>query len=640
MADWIDIILARAISPQGQIEQAAATASSAAARANNVVNNLEGLEERAQSAAETAESASSAVTGALEDINGALESLDTTIDTKIASKMANNVENISISDTNTSIAKSKTMSVTTGGNTNTYVVEKNYTSFGDNEDGSMTQKAIKGYVDNVKTELQSQINSHGGGGGGVSNLGSENSGSIVIVGQDGSIVAGDTSEQTIIEALIRTGIYQAKNAVGLSIDYENKNIGRTQEATNGTNFNNYSMYGGRMRCNVADNGTITAFYGDSNYREDGSNGQVMIYQPKFYYQRVLINTTNNDVGKIVRKESLIISPTAQSGFKLHPAFIDENGQEINYILLSAYEGCAFDTSENQYITNDGSGVDFNTDKLSSIANAKPISGERNSLTITNAERLATNRGEGWHIANLKVYSIDQMLSMIEYGTLNIQNAIEVGISNLQNSYINNYASNTGSTSSLGNSTGAANSTTNITNGITNTYGEAGKRAISYRGEENPFGNIWKFIGGINIAGDGTNKGGIPYICKNYNYSTTITQDYEDIGICMPNNSDWISGMGYGKEKYDWIFIPVEASGANSATPVGDYIWVTSNLNETHYLAIGGNWLFTSKDGMFYYACDKGVNYSAATFGARLMFAPTKNSIHDNNYALWQQKMGG
>jgi hypothetical protein len=37
------------------------------------------------------------------------------------------------------------------------------------------------------------------------------------------------------------------------------------------------MYGGRMRCNVTDNGTITAFYGDSNYKEDGSNGQVMVY---------------------------------------------------------------------------------------------------------------------------------------------------------------------------------------------------------------------------------------------------------------------------------------------------------------------------------------------------------------------------
>jgi hypothetical protein len=95
---------------------------------------------------------------------------------------------------------------------------------------------------------------------------------VVIVGTDGSIAAGDTSEQAIIEALIRTGVYHAKNAVGLGLDYENKAIDRTQESTSTTNFNNYSMYGGRKRCNVNDNGTITAFYGDSNYKEDGSNG--------------------------------------------------------------------------------------------------------------------------------------------------------------------------------------------------------------------------------------------------------------------------------------------------------------------------------------------------------------------------------
>jgi hypothetical protein len=32
------------------------------------------------------------------------------------------------------------------------------------------------------------------------------------------------------------------------------------------------MYGGRMRCNVADDGTINAFYGDPTYADDGSNG--------------------------------------------------------------------------------------------------------------------------------------------------------------------------------------------------------------------------------------------------------------------------------------------------------------------------------------------------------------------------------
>ena len=54
----------------------------------------------------------------------------------------------------------------------------------------------------------------------------------------------------------------------------------------GEDFNQFLMYGGRIKCNVADDGTINAFYGENGYTEDGSNGQVMIYQPKFYYRRV------------------------------------------------------------------------------------------------------------------------------------------------------------------------------------------------------------------------------------------------------------------------------------------------------------------------------------------------------------------
>lgn len=663
--DIIDIILARAKSFTGETATLTRQAQQAMADANNIVDRLEAIENDTQSANEAANTAATAAQEAADsftemkaDINAAAADLvdehiaeamgDTSSDINDlktrTSALENQIQNaggtITFTDNNTAAAKIKQANVTKNGTTNTYVVEKNYTSYGDNEDGSMTQKAIKSYITDVKTNLESQIRNSSGSGGGTSNLGDENAGSVVIVGPDGNIIAGDTSEQDIIEVLIRTGVYHAKNAVGTTIDYENKSIDRTQEATNSTNFSNYAMYGGRKRCNVNDSGEITAFYGDNNYKEDGTNGQVMVYQPKFYYQRIPINTTNSEVGKIIRKESIIISPTQQSGFKLHPAFIDENGDELEYVLISAYEGCAYDVSAEAYNKTDASGVDFNADKLSSIAGAKPISGERNSLTVANAEKLATNRGTGWHILNSKVCSIDQMLSLVEYGTFNIQSAIENGVSYLENAYNANRACITGSTAALGNASGAATTSSNIVNGVTNNYGEAGKRSISYRGEENPFGNIWKLIGDINISGDGTVRGGIPYICKNYNYASTITQDYDSVGFCLPIASDWVSGMGYGNEDYDWLFIPAEASNANSAMPVSDYIWLVQNLNGICSMSIGGDWLFEQKNGMFFYACDRNMNYSAATFGTRLVFMPTKNTIHDNNYLLWQNSMGG
>ena len=501
--DIIDIVLARALTPQQQVAKYASMANTAVTRAAAALADAEDAAETASTAAEDIESikedieaaATLIVNNIIQDDITSLESRTSTLEQQIQ----NAGGTITITDNNTAAAKIKQANITKNGTTNTYVVEKNYTTYGDNEDGSMTQKAIKSYVTDVKTNLESQIRNSSGGSGGTSNLGDENAGSVVVVGPDGNIIAGDTSEQDIIEVLIRTGVYHAKNAVGTTIDYENKSIDRTQEATNSTNFSNYAMYGGRKRCNVNDSGEITAFYGDSNYKEDGTNGQVMVYQPKFYYQRIPINTTNSEVGKIIRKESIIISPTQQSGFRLHPAFIDENGDELEYVLISAYEGCAYDVSAESYNKTDASGVDFNADKLSSIAGAKPISGERNTLTVANAEKLATNRGTGWHILNSKVCSVDQMLSLVEYGTFNIQSAIENGVSYLENAYNTNRACITGSTAALGNASGAATTSSNIVNGVTNNYGEAGKRSISYRGEENPFGNIWKLIGDINMS---------------------------------------------------------------------------------------------------------------------------------------------
>lgn len=83
--------------------------------------------------------------------------------------------------------------------------------------------------------------------------------------------------------------YTDEDIVGLCVDFENKTFKRLAGAVGlsaGSDFDKFTMYGGRRRCNVSDDGTITAYYGDENYAEDGSNGQVMVFQPKFYYKVV------------------------------------------------------------------------------------------------------------------------------------------------------------------------------------------------------------------------------------------------------------------------------------------------------------------------------------------------------------------
>ena len=83
--------------------------------------------------------------------------------------------------------------------------------------------------------------------------------------------------------------YTDEDIAGICVDYQNKTFKRLAGAYDknaGSDFDTFPMFGGRRRCNVSDDGTIVAYYGDNDYAEDGSMGQVMVYQPKFYYKVV------------------------------------------------------------------------------------------------------------------------------------------------------------------------------------------------------------------------------------------------------------------------------------------------------------------------------------------------------------------
>ena len=652
--DIIDIMLARAMTPQGQTETYVSIANSAATKAEKAKEDAAEAIATINAAAEDIADTQSAAEQLLADAQEALETAQAAqINTLDTEDVDAEVKKMTVNTNTVSGQAANTLQVITtypDNTLNTQNITKLYKSTGSNEDGTMTQKAItdalatKADTSTVATKqyVNQQIsNITITGGGGNTNLGSDNSGKIVIVGADGNIVAGAALEEEIIQALITMGGYTARDAVGIEIDYDNKTVRRTQEAsgkTMGADFDSYIMYGGRMRCNVSDDGIINAFYGENEYTEDGSNGQVMIYQPKFYYQRVPLEITANKVGKIITRDSIMVSYTPQSGFKLHPLFKDANGEELDYVLLSAYEGGLYDVSTGTYSTTTSTGVDFNNDKMTSIAGTKPITGS-SGLTFQRAEQLAKNRGIGWHIFTIEAESASQMLEVVEFGSLNGQEALGSGISSLAAGE-NNIAALSGATASLGNASGVAISTTLEANGSTSITTDSNKSAISYRGLENPWGNVWQMLGGILIYGNVTSNGGVPYICKNFNYGyTAMTEDYESAGFSLPNNSGWISALGYGERKYDWLLMPAAADNANSALPIGDNGWFDSNMNGLRMVVQGGGWSFEQSDGPFYYGCDKQpIDSTYKSYGARLLFIPTKNEIYTANIDKWEQEM--
>lgn len=439
----------------------------------------------------------------------------------------------------------------------------------------------------------------------------------------------------------------ADDIVGIQVDYKNKTFKRLAGAANltkGSDFDKFTMFGGRKRCNVADDGSIVAWYGDADYKEDGSMGQVMVYQPKFYYLvcPVEYDPIDTGIGYHLRKANYYVSEKPRAGFRLHPAFYDASGNEIDYFLTSAYEGSIYDASASAYLLNDEQVMNTGEDKFSSIAGARPASGSSQNLTRPNIEAMAQNRGTNWHSDLIKQVSAEQMLMIIEMGMMNLQTAIAQGVVSLPwttgSDTTSSYAAATGSTASLGNGTGRAEKTTTYEGGVAKEYTVDGKTSVCWRGKENFWGNIWKFVYGINIWGNGKMGGGQPYICSDFSFAESKNSgNYEPAGFTVTNANGYISAMGYSTA-CDWLFIASECLG-NSSLPVGDYTYITVNLNGYRIAQLGGSWDNWDIAGGFCWSLNNGVGNRYRNIGGRLVYIPTRDSAtYTAAIEAWKQKM--
>lgn len=415
--------------------------------------------------------------------------------------------------------------------------------------------------------------------------------------------------------------YTADDIYGVEVDFINKKFTRLAGAVNrtpGEGFDSIECFGGRKRCNVADDGTVVAYYGDSGYTTTGKVAagamvQVMVEQPKFYYKVVPMVLEKGAKGMKIRKARYYVSNTAKAGFKLHPAFI-ENGKENEKIYLAAFEGSLWDASASAYILDDAQVASFTAavgtgDMLSSIANAKPMSGLTQNLTRKNTRILAENRGSGWEQAYAATISASQLLMLVEYASFDMQKAIGNGVTNKTDDSSTSMTEITGATVNLGNASGF----------VTNANGY---NIVSYRGEENIWGNIWAWIDGMNEENPATFAAGdvgTLYVADHDFVDDSKESPYKNTGIHPDYGNGYVSAFGYSEE-FDWLFIPAEHTG-NSSLPVGDYFW---NGNSGWRVArLGGFWDSGAYAGAFCWHLDNAASSRYRDIGGRLVYVPSK-----------------
>ena len=400
----------------------------------------------------------------------------------------------------------------------------------------------------------------------------------------------------------------ATKIVGIEADFANNTFTRIEDSANwsaGSDFDRVKCYQ-RRRCNVTDDGHVTAYYGDANYTESGftqtsitvqdgttfpagTEVQVMVEQPKVWYKVEAITTD----GTRMDKGRYYVADGPVTGFKVHPAFI-RNEVEYDNLYISAYEATLYDASESSYTGGSAITPDYLTDKLSSVkgTNLYPLT----NLTRENYRDLAAARGNNWTQLTIQAHSLEQLLMSIEYCSFNLQTVLSAGNTNSSGANI------IGSVTTLNSSgTGLAGASVSATNSFT------------WRYAENVYGDVNKYQDGLNT------NGGNAYIADHgFNSNYYNTAPYVATGLYIRDNQTYgylfISRFHY-KEEFDWLLVAC-STGGDGSTPINDKSYVLGSTREPR---VGGCWNDGSGAGAFCFYADGLVGAVNANIGTRLCY---------------------
>lgn len=419
--------------------------------------------------------------------------------------------------------------------------------------------------------------------------------------------------------------------------------GLTANATkNGTevanDFDNLYPWSHIRKCNVdAATGQVLAYYGETGFQADGSNGEVMVKIPEFWWKRERLP---DEFGNVY--EYIYIADYARAGYKKSEEFF------VGAYIIST------ETTEGDTI----------------IAHSRSGAIPKYNTTKANFRNYAKALGEGWQLMDYH-YFLLQMLYLVEYAHYNSQSMLGNGIVGFNtakaliaennvnriivssvgtglwvgkticigatdawnssvaadreitsiedyndgqvtgkaihfngdpvNIAVNNViwgsAQKTGENDSLGNASGCL---------INDSY-----HSVNYRGIENIFGHMWQHIDGLNI------KDYIAYICKDpASYENDkFDAPYEKIGYVNAETTDsYIKKLGLD-EKHPEVALPTEI-GASSSTGACDNYWCAEG---NRIACVGGNFSNTwSKAGFFAWYCSGTSSHTYWSSGARLL----------------------
>lgn len=366
---------------------------------------------------------------------------------------------------------------------------------------------------------------------------------------------------------------------------------------------------GMRRCLVTDAGVVTYLHADDSAKLqdgttailDGSAGQVMVEIPEFWY--------NQEFDGNIRR--YLFSPHIQPGW---------NHIERHYI--SAFEA-ALERSTNKLSSVVNSDPDYRggTNNAAWDAAANTLLGRPATYKTRDEFRVAAqNRGAGWYQYGVWDHYTTALLAVCEYATWNLQQPIntELTAEGLRQGGLGSGATTAdstewsdyngynpcipcGVTASLGNKSGEVDYVAADFGGvgIDRTF-----QTNSYRGVENPFGHLWKFMDGLNVNEH------VAYVCDDPAvFADDTAEGYEEVGTLPSENGHSTDALNHP------LPLPVQIGGS-STTYMCDYYYQSTGWRVA---LVGGNLNNGSNAGLFYLHVGNSSTYRFASIGARLSY---------------------
>lgn len=408
-------------------------------------------------------------------------------------------------------------------------------------------------------------------------------------------------------------------------------IGKVANATkNGgtveNDFDNLAPWSEIKSCNYdLTTKKINAWFGDANFKFDGTNGDIFTHVPKTYWKIYQENDYDYVLladypkagfievdgffigrynGSVVSDDGLLhtysgLVPTTNKtigAFRTLANALGDNFSQLDwrYFVLQMLYLVEYANYNSQLML--GNGI-MNRKYVKTIVaennTNRAIIGSASGYYVGQIIRIGTSDG-GTQIADArKITAIEAYEdgSVAGYALIFDGAAVNIAVDN----FVCTMAQLTGQCDTLGMKSGCLNND--------------GYHAMIYRGVENLFANIWQFVDGINI------KDNLAYICKDHSQyaSDKFTDPYKPLAYtnCKTNGNPKTLGLDVDEPFFRF---PTEIGGGTS-TYMCDYYWQNTG---NRVALVGGYFYNGAYDGLWYWNLDYTSSNAAWNIGCRVL----------------------